>query len=112
MDNKIQVAPCIIAPNKAFLIGAIYGFNAARKRVEENPQPLINNEEITEETQEVYTGSWLELTCAKCGAFYTFDDPNQIPETNLICSINNCGNHIILYGVCEPQLWRIGNITF
>lgn len=114
MDEKqIEVSPCIIVPDRSFLIGAIYGLNAARRRLEENPQPLIGKEEINEDIeQSIYTGSWLELHCAKCGAFYPINDPNELPITNLICSMKNCDNHLIVYGIGDPKLWRIGEITF
>jgi hypothetical protein len=108
LSKMIKISPCIVALDKSFLVGAIYGLNAARKRLEENPLPLIGKEEINEdEEQPLYLGHWLELTCAKCGCLYPFSNPNEIPITNLIC---RCGNHIIVYGVGDPKMWRIGEI--
>ena len=108
-----KISPSIIIPNKAFLVGALYGFNAARKRLEQNPQPVFGTEELDEESPQcLYLGNWLELTCAKCGALYTFTGPNELPESNLICTIKDCGNHIIFYGVADPVMWHIGEIAF
>ena len=118
MDNnnpeEIQIAPNIIIPNKMFLVGALYGFNAARKRIEENPQPLFGDGKEVHEANnnDLFLGSWLELTCAKCGRLYTFEGPNEIPEENLKCDTIDCDNVVILYGVIETNLWRIGSITF
>lgn len=105
----------IVMPSKAFLIGALYGFNAARRRLEQNPQPLYNNQQAT--NQDIFLGSWLEITCAKCGCLYTFDNPNEIPEGHLTCTgkdsnDQSCNNLLIYYGVVDSNLWRIGPITF
>lgn len=113
--SNIEIAPCVIVPDKHFLIGAIYGFNAARKRLEQNPQPLFTQDENTMKeatNQDIYLGSWLEITCAKCGCLYTFDNPNDIPYENMKCTNKECDNFLIIYGIVEPQLWRIGQITF
>jgi len=32
--------------------------------------------------------------CRQCGAFYTFDNPNQIPEQNMICTMKECNKAI------------------
>jgi len=115
MSDEISVAPNIIVPDKHFLIGAIYGFNAARKRLEQNPQPLMTQEDnsIQEATnKDFYLGSWLEITCAKCGFLYTFDNPNQLPDQNMKCTNKECDNYLIFYGIVDPTLWRIGQITF
>lgn len=110
---ELEVSPCVVVPSRSFLVGALYGMNAARKRLEDNPQALVGNEEITGDIDDkLYLGHWLELHCGKCGALYTFDDANHIPATNLICSLRNCGNHIIVYGISDPKVWRIGEMTF
>lgn len=113
-EDPIQVAPNIIVPDKSFLIGAIYGFNAARKRLEQNPQPLFSNSESVQDASpnDFYLGSWLEVTCAKCGCLYTFDSPNELPNDIMKCTNKECDNYIIIYGIAEPQMWRIGQITF
>ena len=113
MDEKQkEFIPSIIIPYKSFLIGAIYGFNAARRRLEENPQPIAPKEtnEIGEKQEGLYLGHWLELTCGKCGALYTFDDPNLLPEQSMKCTMNDCDNYIIVYGIGDPNLWMIGEI--
>lgn len=114
MLPAIEIEPTVIVPDKSFLIGALYGFNAARKRMEENPKPLIDGQEVDENLsdQPVYLGCWFEVTCPRCGALYTFDNPNQLPFQDLICPIKGCGNHVIHYGVLDTRLWRIGNIVF
>jgi len=112
-EKTVDIYPSIVVPDRSFLIGAIYGFNAARKRLEENPQPLLGKEEIDdEEPKGIYLGNWLELTCGKCGALYTITEPNELPNSNLICNLKECGNHLIIYGILEPKLWRIGDVTF
>lgn len=112
---KRDIAPGIIVPNRDFLVGAMYGFNAARRRLEENPQPLFGSEiagmdEVSNE--DFYLGSWLEITCSKCGMLYTFNGPNDLTPTNLECTNKECDNIIILYGNIYPEQWRIGAITF
>lgn len=112
-QNEIEVSPCIVLPDKMFLIGAIYGINAARKRIEDDPQPLLGTKEATsEEAEGIYIGHWLELHCAKCGSFYTFDNPNDVPDTNFKCSNKDCDNYIIVYGVGEVNMWRLGEFRF
>jgi hypothetical protein len=111
MSSKvIKINPNIIATNKDFLIGIIYGFNAARKRLEQNVKPLFNNKEAT--NKDFYLGSWLELTCFKCGHLYTFDNSNELPSETMKCIQEGCNNIIILYGITQPNMWRIGEITF
>jgi len=109
-EEEKKLAPNVIMPNKDIFIGAMLGFNVARKRLEENPQPLYNGKDATNE--DIYLGSWLELTCSKCNRLYVFDNLNEIPNDNLHCQTEGCDNIIILYGIVDISLWRIGNITF
>lgn len=60
----------------------------------------------------MYLGSWFEITCNKCQRLYTFDDSSDIPEENLVCETEDCGNHVIAYRVFEPQHWRCGQMKF
>ncbi len=105
-----QLAPNVVMPNRDFFIGVMFGFTAARKRLEEDPQPLYANKEATNE--DTYLGSWLELTCAKCGRLHIFDNPNEILPNNYECQTEDCDNIIIFYGILESNLWRVGDITF
>lgn len=111
MSKEKEISPVVIIPNKDFLIGCLYGFNAARKRLEEKPQPLFcDDSELKEVTnKDFYLGSWFEITC-KCGMFYSFDNANQIPNENLQCQ--QCGNILIFYNVFNPEFWKIGTINF
>ena len=104
------VSPTVIIPNRVFLVGALYGFNAGRKAVEKAPKDYFNGHEV--DGKDFYLGSWFEVECSKCGRHYTFDNPNEIPEENLICETDSCNNHVILYGILEPDKWRVGNIKF
>lgn len=108
--SEIEIAPTVIMPNRIFLVGVLYGFNAGRRAIEKEPQPYFNGHEATNE--DVYLGSWFEVTCNKCQRLYTYDDPNDIPENNLICETEDCRNHIIFYGVMDPRQWRCGKIKF
>ena len=108
-NNLINVIPIIVMPSKDFLIGVLYGFNAARKRIEENPQPIINNREV--QSEDFFLGYWLEFSCPRCGRYYAYDNPNDIPSHNLVCETPNCGNHVIIYGFGDPKVWRLGNIS-
>jgi len=112
--KTLAITPSIIVPDKNFLIGAVYGMNAARRMLEENPQPIVPQEinEFGEQQDGLYLGHWLELTCGKCGALYTFDDPNLLPEENLKCTIEGCDNHVIVYGIGDPRIWMIGQVKF
>jgi len=109
-DDNFKLAPNVVMPNRDFFIGVMFGFNLARKRVEENPQPLFGDKEAT--NKDFYFGSWLELTCAKCGRHYIFNGPNDVLDNNLQCETEECENVIILYGVSQVNLWRIGSLTF
>ena len=109
-NNNPEISPNIIMPNRDFFIGVMFGFNLARKRIEKDPQPLFDGKEA--KNNDFYLGSWLELTCAKCKRFYKFDGPNDIPDTNLNCQTDKCDNIIILYGVVQSNLWRVGNLIF
>jgi len=102
---ELEVVPTIIMPNKDFLVGVLYGFNAAKK--------LYNvSQPYTSDQQSFRIGYWLELTCAKCQRTYCYDDPNLIPSTNLICETENCKNHIIVYNVHASADWKLGSINF
>ena len=107
-DQDSQLAPNVVMPNRDFFIGIVLGFNMARHRLEKNPQPLYGDKEATNE--DMYLGSWLELTCTKCNRLYTFESPNEIPDTHLGCQTEGCDNIIIIYGIAESNLWRIGDM--
>ena len=107
--SEQKLSPNVIMPNRDFFIGAMLGFNAARKRIEKNPQPLFGVKEAT--SKDLYLGSWLELTCSKCNRLHTFDEPNEIPANNYKCQTEDCDNIIIIYGIVESNLWRVGEIT-
>ena len=104
-----QIVPNIIIPNKAFLIGSIFGFNAGRKLENKNLQPY-RDENLKDEMP--YVGPLLEFVCDKCGRFYAYDNPNELPEETMECSNSSCDNIIILYGVGEPDRWKVGQISF
>ena len=108
MEEKIEIAPNIILYDKHILVGYLLGFNAARKRLEDSPKPVYNNKEIS--TEDFYLGYFLELTCAKCGRLYTFNDVNELPNETLKCQTEDCNNIIILYGIDDITKWRVGNI--
>ena len=113
-EEKTVVYPTIAIPHRLFLIGAIYGFNAGRKQEAEINdsviQPMHDGHEATNE--DFYFGSWLEAECIKCIRHYTFEGPNDIPENNLVCDTDGCGNHVIAYGLTDPKEWKIGFIRF
>ena len=112
MSEEQRICPGIVVPNKIFLVGFIYGLNVARERLEDNVQPLFSDMEENEmkpaSNQDFYLGSWLEVTCGKCGMLYTFDGPNDLPFESLNCSNKDCDNILIYYGVLDPMLWRVG----
>ena len=93
--------PAVVAPNKIFLIGAISGYNTAARIYNKNYSCSAN-------PPKTYMGHWLHLECEKCGGFYAYDNPNDLPQDNLICE--TCGNVIIQYGVLEVNEWKIGPI--
>jgi len=110
MNEKV-VTPTVMVPNRTFLVGALYGFNAGRKTSNDGEiTPYAGDHEATND--DFYLGSWFEVSCIKCGRHYTFDNPNEIPEDNLICDTDDCDNHIIFYGVYESDRWKIGQIKF
>jgi len=108
----MNIYPSVIMPHRLFLVGAIYGYNVGRKSVTQDGdiKPIFNGHEATGE--DFYLGSWLEINCHKCDRKYTFDGPNDIPDKNLVCETEGCGNHIIAYGSTNPQEWKIGFIKF
>jgi len=110
MEEEKIIHPTVIVPDRLFLIGALYGFNAGRKAVEKNPQPFVRDHEVTNE--DFYLGSWFEISCNKCGRHYTYDNPNDIPNKNLMCETDDCDNCIIFYGMGDVSKWRIGSIKF
>ena len=109
-----EINPAVIVPNRDFLVGVLYGFNAARKRFENDIKPLYSKNGIMKdaENEDFYLGYWLEITCGKCGTLYTFDNPNELPIESLKCSNKECDNILILYNINKSECWRIGNITF
>jgi hypothetical protein len=109
---ETQVFPSIIMPNRDFLIGALYGFNVAKKMYGENHPEIMGVGDSEIPKDHFFIGYWLELTCTKCKRLYCYDNPNDVPTKNLVCETSDCGNHIIVYNVGDPKSWRIGSFTF
>ena len=114
-DKDFVHQPTIVVPDRLFLIGVIYGFNAGRKTSEppeRAAQPIFSNNpndpKRVATNSDVYLGSWLQIDCIKCGHLFSFDNPNEIPQEALTCP--TCTNIVILYGSLDPQQWRIGPI--
>jgi hypothetical protein len=105
-----EIEPTIIMPSRDFLIGVLYGYNTGRKQIELNPVPTRNDRPLTNE--DFYLGYWLEFECCKCGRHYGFDNPNHLPMENLVCESEDCNNHVIVYGIGDPKVWKIGQIKF
>jgi hypothetical protein len=112
IENKIlEVHPTIIMPNRDFLIGFIYGFNSGRKFQNDlKPVPPIADDHEASRN-DFYLGYWLECDCIKCKRRYCFNSPVELPTENLICETENCGNHIIVYGVNDSKQCKLGKIT-
>ena len=121
-ENQNQMIPCIMMPNKMFLIGSILGIDLGR-RIERKNNPIreqesgppsqvnyMGKEAGREDFNAMYHGSFLHLDCPKCGRTYTFDGINDIPEHSLICATDDCGNILIMYDVLDFSQMRIGNI--
>lgn len=109
--KQFEVQPSIIVPDRSFLVGSVYGLNAGRRLQSEHIEPIVGDKEVTdEECEGLYMGHWLELTCGKCGALYTFNNANELPPENLVCTMKGCGNHIIVYGIGDPRFWVLGQI--
>ena len=103
-SEQVKIFPNIIIPTKDFLVGSICGFNAAKKKYHKTEPEVSGNSQ--------YIGYWLEISCHKCGRFYSFDSPNDLPTENLICETKDCGNYLIVYGIQDIKFWRIGPIEF
>ena len=108
--------PVVVVPSRDFLVGALFGFIAARNRLEENVQPLVSDQEsntLREVKNEDFSlGSWFEITCNKCDMFYVFNEPNELPLETMKCTNKDCDNVLIVYGISDPRHWRIGQMKF
>jgi len=109
-----EVMPTIIVPDRSFLVGSIHGLNAGRRLEKGNDiQPIVTETQgnnANEIKHVPYMGYFLHCTCSKCGYMFAWDDPNDIPEESLECGNDECDNIVILYGVGNSNLWRIGTI--
>lgn len=113
MSDKRLISPSIVAPSRPFLIGAVLGYNAARKKTVAKPAPMISSDKEPArevKNEDLYIGGWLEVKCAFCGNLYSFSHPNEVPEKTLQCNNEDCNNILILYGVEDHKKWKIGGI--
>ena len=110
-----DVFPNVIMPNQSFFIGALLGFNAGRRfeKNGEDLEPVYGNsvEDLKNTSDSDYFGYFFETSCSKCGRKYCYDNLNEIPQQTLECETEECDNIVILYGVNESNLWRIGPIS-
>lgn len=109
--------PTVIVPDRLFLIGALYGFNAGRRSVTKDPSKLepvysgSNDSELHEATAaDPFIGNWFQVECIKCTHIFAYDSPNEIPKDHLVCP--TCGNIVIYYGCANPEEWHIGPVRF
>jgi len=55
--------------------------------------------------------SYLDIHCAKCGAFYPINSIDEIPSKTMFCSHKQCKNPLIVYcGWAFPEFWHLGGI--
>jgi hypothetical protein len=105
MDDLLT-KPTVVVPNKAFLVGAIHGFNAGRLL---ERQRLGQSSEIQSfSTAPTYVGHWFHVECENCQYVFAYDAPNELPEEDLMCP--SCLNMIIKYNSFDSAEWHIGPI--
>jgi hypothetical protein len=114
--------PTVVVPDRLFLVGALYGFNAGRRSVATDPSkldPVYSGPSDPEDDDspielrkakpaDPFIGNWFQVECIKCTHIFAYDSPNEIPKDHLICP--TCGNIVIYYGSTDPAEWHIGPV--
>jgi ribosomal protein S27E len=121
-DDKVIHQPTVVVPDRLFLIGCLYGFNAGRRTAAKDPgklEPVYSGPSNPEDKNspsslhdakpaDPFISDWFQVECIKCTHIFAYDSPNEIPKDHLVCP--TCGNIVIYYGSTNPEEWHIGPI--